>query len=678
MKISKFYIVVLLITVPFCVFSQANNGFTSHDLFRIKEVTSAVLSPDGKYVGYTIKIPRPFNETPGKNFIELSILNLNTGISKTLVSSDKTLHSVYWTPDSKKITYIADKDGEKITQVYTLDVFSDSIEQITNSNSSIESYSWNPDGSSIAYIATDEDTGRNKLIEKGFNAEVYEEDIPHKTLYIYHIDTKSTTKLSNGITVYNASWNPDGKLLAALVSEKNLVDYSYIFSKIQIINPETREVNILVNTPGKLGEMKWSPDGKHIAFISGVDIYDPVAGSVYVADVPNNKDFTQLINYSKDLYGSVTDLAWKDSNTLIYSADESVNTTLTMRSIDSDDKTVLIEGGLVFRNFDYANGVISLIGNTSISPDELYTLNIENKKITKQTSLNPWIDGKKLAKQEKLSYISRDGLTIEGVLIYPLGYRKGQLYPLIVYIHGGPEACEKNGWVTSYGQWGQIAASRGYFVLMPNYRGSSGRGVAFSKMDQGDMGGKDFNDVLDGMDYLVSNGMVDKTRIGIGGGSYGGYFAAWGATKHTERFAAAVVFVGISDNVSKRYTTDIPFESYFSHWTFWTHENYELVFDRSPVKYAPSGKTPTLILHGKEDTRVHPSQALELHRSLKLHGKAPVRLIWYPGEGHGNQKNPARLDYSLRTMEWFDYYLKSTKPKNEMPARYLDYGVDIN
>ena len=213
---------------------------------------------------------------------------------------------------------------------------------------------------------------------------------------------------------------------------------------------------------------------------------------------------------------------------------------------------------------------------------------------------------------------------------------------------------------------------------MPNYRGSSGRGVGFSKADQGDMGDEEFNDVIDGIDYLINKGMVDKARVGIGGGSYGGYFSGWGATKHTSRFAAAVAFVGISDQVSKRYTTDIPWESYYSHWTFWTYEKFDLVFDRSPIKYANGSQTATLILHGKEDPRVHPSQSLELYRALKMHGKAPVRLVWYPGEGHGNRKNPARLDYNLRTLEWFDYYLKSDNDKTRKPSKDLDYGVEID
>ena len=319
---------------------------------------------------------------------------------------------------------------------------------------------------------------------------------------------------------------------------------------------------------------------------------------------------------------------------------------------------------------------MALGGSTMWHPSELFTYDVRKRNLKRQTTLNPWLKDKKFGVQERMTYTSRDGLKMEGVLAYPLDYKEGTKYPLITYIHGGPEACVKNGWTTYYSLWGQVATAKGYFVFMPNYRGSSGRGVAFSKMNQGDLGDEEFNDVLDGIDDLIARGMVDKTKVGIGGGSYGGYFAAWAATKHSDRFAAAVVFVGISDQLSKRYSTDIPYESYYSHWKFWPHENRELVIDRSPITHAENNKTPTLILHGKNDTRVHPSQSLMLYRALKLPKKAPVRLIWYPEEGHGNRKNPARLDYNLRTLAWFDYYLKGGGNKNQLPAKDLEYKID--
>jgi dipeptidyl aminopeptidase/acylaminoacyl peptidase len=190
-----------------------------------------------------------------------------------------------------------------------------------------------------------------------------------------------------------------------------------------------------------------------------------------------------------------------------------------------------------------------------------------------------------------------------------------------------------------------------------------------------DLGDEEFLDVIDGIDYLDGLGLIDKARVGMGGGSYGGYFSALAATRYSEYFAASVVFVGVSNQISKFNSTDIPYEDYYVHWRIWPEENIELVYDRSPVKYARDNRTPTLILHGKEDPRVNPTQSLELYRQLKLHGKAPVRLVWYPGEGHGNRYSPAQLDYSLRTMAWFNYYLKGDNDRSQKPPMEVDYGL---
>lgn len=211
---------------------------------------------------------------------------------------------------------------------------------------------------------------------------------------------------------------------------------------------------------------------------------------------------------------------------------------------------------------------------------------------------------------------------------------------------------------------------KGFFVFYPNYRASSGRGVDFSMAGRGDLVGKEFEDVIDGIDYLIELGLVDANKVGIGGGSYGGYFSAWGATKYSHRFNAAVVFVGVSNQISKAHTTDIPYEDYYVHWGIWPYEDFQRYLDASPVAFAQNSKTPTLILHGKEDPRVHPAQSLELYRTLKLHGKAPVRFVMYPGEGHGNRKNTSRYDYLVRTLQWFEYYLNSDNPKDKMPDMY--------
>ncbi|PTB82436.1 S9 family peptidase, partial [Pseudidiomarina aestuarii] len=182
-----------------------------------------------------------------------------------------------------------------------------------------------------------------------------------------------------------------------------------------------------------------------------------------------------------------------------------------------------------------------------------------------------------------------------------------------------------NGWLDRYASPVKHAAQQGYALFFPNYRGSTGRGVEFSKLGQNDYAGKEFDDLVDGKDHLVEMGLVDSTKVGITGGSYGGFASAWGATALTEHFAASVMFVGISDNISKFGTTDIAKEMHAVHARSYPWEKWQWYLERSPIYHAEKARTPILILHGKEDTRVHPSQSMELYRYLKTHGNVPVR-----------------------------------------------------
>jgi dipeptidyl aminopeptidase/acylaminoacyl peptidase len=273
------------------------------------------------------------------------------------------------------------------------------------------------------------------------------------------------------------------------------------------------------------------------------------------------------------------------------------------------------------------------------------------------TDSNPWLAEKRLAPQEVIEYPARDGLMIQGMLIRPLDYEEGTRVPLVMIVHGGPESHYSNGWLTGYSLLGQMAAAKGYAVFYPNYRGSTGRGVAFSKTSQGEPAGAEFDDLVDGVDYLVGTGLVDGDKVGVTGGSYGGYATGWLSTRYSERFAAGVMFVGISNKVSKVGTTDIPNEEFYVHALKRPWDDWQFMLERSPIYYADQSVTPLLIMHGADDPRVHPTQSMELYRHLKLRGQAPVRLVFYPGEGHGNRKATARFDYTLRALRWFDHYL---------------------
>lgn len=214
-----------------------------------------------------------------------------------------------------------------------------------------------------------------------------------------------------------------------------------------------------------------------------------------------------------------------------------------------------------------------------------------------------------------------------------------------------------------------MAAGKGYAVFYPNYRGSTGRGIDFAFSSQGDLAGSEFDDIVDGVDYLIDQGIADSSRIGVTGGSYGGYASAWMSTYYSHRFAAAVMFVGISNNLSKWAESDIPEELYLVHARKRLWNDWSWFLQRSPVYYADKAQTPLLIMHGAEDTRVNPSQSLELYRHLKVRKPdLPVRLVYYPGEGHGNRHASAKLDYTYRMLRWFDTYLMTGNATAQPPS----------
>src|SRR5690606_18025353 len=253
-----------------------------------------------------------------------------------------------------------------------------------------------------------------------------------------------------------------------------------------------------------------------------------------------------------------------------------------------------------------------------------------------------------LAVQEPIRYRARDGLELEGLLIRPLEERRGQRYPLVIVVHGGPESHFSQGWLSNYTFPAQALAAEGYAAFYPNYRASSGRGVEFSMLDHGDPAGREFDDLVDAKRHLVEIGLADAERVGITGGSYGGFATMWAATALSEHFAAGVAFVGLSDQTFSLGTSDIPNELYQVHTRRWPWDDWQFALERSPIYHAGNARTPLLILHGDQDPRVHPSQSLALYRHIRLRTGTPVRLVWYPGEGHGNRDTAAQLDYALR------------------------------
>lgn len=673
--------VVLLI----CFFSiagltglYAGNGMQPDHLSKVQNVTEVAVSPSGNNIAYLLLTPVDVTEGIGFFYSELYVFDVKNSTSIPLITGKVNISSIGWVPGKEEISFRQQTESTNGHQVFSIKLDDKEIDQLTDFSRPVSSYKFRNADEIIFTSVQAPSPDKQRLLRMGIDIKVYEEELQDIELLRYNLNTGKTIVLVPNSAVYDFELSPDGSKVAIAASEKNLVDDYYMFQRIRILDIETGNVIRRMNNPGKLGKMSWSPDGKRLAFLSASKLEDAVVGSLYVMNTEGSEErFENLVNHVKGLELSVIDVIWEDAVSLLYTSEESVDITLTRLNLKNNKREQIITGGqVVFRGPEHNKGNLYFAGNTWVTPNELMHFDIRKKKLNKLSNHNDdWLINVALAKQEKVTWKARDGKSIDGVLLYPLDYQEGKSYPVIVYIHGGPEACVKNGWNNGYSQWGQFAAARGFFVFSPNYRASSGRGVDFTMAGYGDLVGTEYDDVLDGIDHLIAQGKVDRNRVGIGGGSYGGYFAAYSATRHSDRFAAAVVFVGISNQVSKRKTTDIPYEDYHVHWGFWTHENHEKVWSASPMKYITNSRTPTLILHGEDDPRIPVSQGLELYRGLKLHGKAPVRFVLYPGEGHGNRKNINRYDYLVRTLDWFEYYLIQNPGSGDMPEKYIDYPI---
>ena len=659
---------------------SSENRLTEAMVARIRQVSSVQISPDGNLIAYTLSNPRPiYAEEDGSAWSELRVVD-QQGQSRPFVTGQVNVSSVAWVPGGRGIAFLAQRADDEHTALYVIPIDGGEARKVLEHETEIIAYTWAPDGKRVAFTAEakeEEDLEEDR--EHGFDADIYEEGLRSVQVWVAPCDPQAAVLDADGSnearllplkgSASSIEWSPDGRHLAVALAPTPLVDDRYMRRRIHIVDIQSGQSRCQLDTRGKLGEMAWSPDGRRLALIAGVDEHDPREGHLMVGTV----DDPIVRDLLPDYPGHIWSLAWKDNRTLMYLGYQGVWSTFA--EVDAEDgsaSTILAKGKYTLHELSLSQGDsgIAFIGESPLHPPEVYAMRPGETQPRRLTHSNPFLDSVPLAKQEVVTFEARDGLALEGILIRPLEEKAGSRYPLIMMVHGGPEAHHVNGWLTRYSLPGQVAAAQGFASFYTNYRGSTGRGVTFSKLSQGDPGGKEFDDLIDAVDHLVASGLVDKDRVGITGGSYGGYASAWGATYFSHRYAASVMFVGISDQFLSFALGDIPEEHRLVHHMKHPWEQRELLRQRSPITHFRNCQTPLLILHGTKDTRVHPAQSLALYRAIKTYGKSPVRLVHYPGEPHGNRRTGSRLDFSLRLMRWMHHYLKG--PGGDPPPHLLD------
>jgi len=641
------------------------------DLVSLKQVTEVRMSPDGTRIAYLLRSPRElYVEDDGPPHVELHVVSVE-GERRPYVTGAIEITDLAWSANAASIFFLAKRDPEaEFNTLYRIPVAGGEAESVYSHVNDIKSVHPSPDGRRVAFVATDAPPDSDSELEtRGFKALIYEESVLPKDVWLLDLETGAVAAQGLAGSASDLTWSKSGNRYAVALAPTPLVDDSYVARDIYVVNPATGRIVSEIGSVGKLGYFAFSPDGERIAYIGSVDINDPREGRLYLASVNGSERRDLVPGYP----GHIKSLAWQDDVSLRWLGGRGVWTEWqTVATATSAQAGAAPTSGPIVREVHGHAGqdVVAAIADTPEHPPEVYLLG-NGAEPVRLTDSNPWLADRRLAKQEVIRYEARDGLELEAILVRPFETERGG-NPLIVVAHGGPESHFSNGWLARYVSPAHTLAADGYALVFPNYRGGTGRGVEFSKLSQNDYADEEFNDLVDAKRHLVTTGLVDGDRVGITGASYGGYASMWGASALTDEYAAAVAFVGISNQLSKFGTGDIPYEMFHVHSRTWPWDDWMWMLERSPIYHAGKARTPLLIMHGDSDPRVHPAQSLEMYRAMKIRTDTPVRLVLYPGEKHGNRNAAAQYDYALRMKRWMDHYLK--RPGGEPPPYELDHA----
>ncbi|AZU05144.1 peptidase S9 prolyl oligopeptidase [Glycocaulis alkaliphilus] len=672
--IASAFIAVPAAMTPALAQEQAEARSVSiNDLFELRQAGQVLIAPATGQLAFTVSVPRDIRAGDSDGAPSLHLYAADApGALRALVAGDNTISAVALHPDGESVTFMARREGDERPALYRVALSGGEPERLYHPDTGVQGYLLSADASSIYFIGRDPNLpDTSALRERGFRANVYEENQP--VSYVWRAGLGDNERAAEPLALAGHAsaiqLSADGSTLAVTLAPTPSVDDSMMEQRWSFVDTQSGDVISTVETPGKIDTGRFSPDGSQFAFLAAINRSDSTAGTIHVADVQSG----EYIQIAPDAEQHIRTFEWHDGQILAL-AHVRQDSAWVVYTPEGEEVSREAHGGYVAHSLslDGDSGQIAFVADSPSHPRDVYVAR-PGEAPARWADLNPWLANRTLGEQRVVRWTARDGVEVEGVLITPQGEAPENGWPMIAVVHGGPEAHDHNGWLTGYSRPGQIGAGEGFAVFYPNYRGSTGRGFAFIELDHLNPPGEEFEDIVDGVGYLANQGVIDPARVGITGGSYGGFASAWGATVASEHFAASVPFVALTDLVSFMGNTDIPVEMVDVHFIHYPWENWEWYFEHSPIMHAHGSTTPTLVMHGEVDTRVAPSQGYILYRYLKLAGEAPVRLVTYPGEGHGLRNAAAQFDYAHRLMGWMRHYLQG--PGGEIPSSELDYDA---
>ncbi|HEX5135310.1 MAG TPA: S9 family peptidase [Thermoanaerobaculia bacterium] len=619
-------------------------------LQSVQDYDAATISPDGKRVAWVRKI-KDARGAWKLAAIEVSDLTAPPRKPRRVTAgAGGRAHDERgpaWSPDSTRIAFLSDAAKEKQMQVWVAPAGGGPPRRTTSVKGQLSDLRWSPDGRSIAFLFVEgsaQETGALTAYKP--DAGVVAETIEEQRIAVLDVDTGKVRSISPAnLYVYDYDWSPDGKRFAAEAAEGSGTN-NYWIAQLYTVDAASGETKSLWKPPLQIACPRWSPDGKEIAVIHGIMSDEGLTGGdIWTVPAAGG----QARNRTEGIAASASAIFWRSPDEILFT--EYVDGDEGVAALDaSGNVRTLWRGPAVVKRFSVAReGSASAAIRSSFSePPEIVAGPIGAwAPLTRgNAGVRPfWGEARSLTWQS-------DGQRVQGWLLSPLDRDESKKSPMVVVVHGGPSGSSTASWPS---RWTAILPSQGYYVFLPNPRGSFGQGEAFTRGNVKDFGYGDFRDIDRGVDAALAAAPIDPKRLGICGWSYGGYMTMWAVTQ-TERYAAAVAGAGI-----------VSWQSYYGQnridqWLLpffgaSVYDDPEVYARSSPITFIKKAKTPTLVLHGDRDSEVPTPQGYEFWHALKTLG-VPTTLVIYENEGHAIEDPKHQLDRDTRLVKWFDEYLK--------------------
>lgn len=610
------------------------------------------ISADGTQVAVVVLEYIPGKQKPRRR---IWVAETDRGQPRPLLSGQRDETCPRWSPDGTQLAFITRTESEKEKpQVYLVAAAGGTPRLLCTMPNGVSDLAWAPDGRCISFLAAEskEPPGDPKVLQPAH----------HMRLWTVHPEQAIPEVITpENLTIREYAWSPDSTHLAVYYSEHPEVTDWY-HSHIGVVAATGGAVRRVVHLSLPARALAWSPDSTHIAYLSG-KWSDPGrgAGDIFLVSLADG----QVRNLTPGIACSPAWCCWLPAGReLLYTALKGLTHQVGILEIASGTTRVLAEDFVM--QWDQPQLSITpdrrrfaTMHSTGQQPPDIWSgtlhfvdeqpASIAWKRCSRLSSLLE--ETREITPTERVSYRSADGQRVEGLFTPPVRRKDDPLPPLYVEVHGGPSGVDSDRWYFMT----HIFTARGYAVFRPNYRGSWGYGAAFADEVTGDMGGKDLQDILSGVEYLTRQGLVDGNRVCIGGWSNGGFLSAWAITQ-TDRFKAAMVGAGITDWHTMHAQTNIP-DADILLLAADPLEDSDAYRRCSPLTYVSRVTTPTLLLHGESDPIVPVSQAYIFYRALHRRN-VPVECVIYPREGHGTIEYDHLRDVFERQLRWFDTHVR--------------------